>query len=105
MVSIKFHLRIPPLLRIPPPIRDPSANRGGILSSPQAKILGKSGGNEEKVKEKAPQAKKIAFWAPRRGAKTSKMKEKVMKIGQNRLFRRPIFEVYKKAPPIGDQNF
>ena len=49
--------------------------------------LRKCGGNEEKVKEKAPQAKKIAFWAPRRGAKTSKMKDKVMKIGQN-LFRR-----------------
>ena len=71
----------------------------------QSEEIWSSGGNEEKVKEKAPQAKKIAFWAPRRGAKTSKMKEKVMKIGQNRLFRRPNFEVYKKAPPIGDQNF
>ena len=97
-------LRIPPLLRIPPPIRDPSANRGGILSSPQAKILGKSGGNEEKVKEKAPQAKKIAFWAPRRGAKTSKMKEKAMKIGQNRLFRRSILDFIRKPPPFGGKN-
>ena len=44
----------------------------------------KSGENEEKVKEKRRRRKKIAFWAPRRGAKTSKMKEKVMKIDQNR---------------------
>ena len=42
----------------------------------------KSGENEEKVKEKRRRRKKIAFWAPRRGAKTSKMKEKVIKIGQ-----------------------
>ena len=58
--------------------------------------MGKSGGNEEKVKEKAPQAKKIAFWAPRRGAKTTKIKEKVIKIGPNQ----PKFSPAINTPPI-----
>ena len=74
-------IRKPPFIRKPPLLGTNFVQGGAFLKL----NLRKSGGNEEKVKEKAPQAKKIAFWAPRRGAKTSKMKEKVMKIGQKAI--------------------